>query len=241
MKPGVKRRALAWAVLVVILAVVELLSPATPASSADCQTGPYQVQAEKYLGLVQDGVNSPADCDRIKSFQTDNGINPAAGYAGSVTYSVMTRKTSARARVGYCQVKVGRAVCVDLTSQMMWIAQDGKRVWGPYAIRSGRDGYETRTTWNRGGDCRSRTSSGTADYCKVFRRVLNDWSYAWSSPMPYAMYFDGGIAFHTADRYIYSEPGSHGCVHMLPNKAAWLWSQFPLGTKVAVFGRKPGT
>jgi lipoprotein-anchoring transpeptidase ErfK/SrfK len=59
--------------------------------------------------------------------------------------------------------------------------------------------------------------------------------------MPYAMYFDGSIAFHTSTRYIYDSLGSHGCVHILPNKAAWLWSQMPLSTKVYVFGRKPGT
>jgi L,D-transpeptidase catalytic domain len=55
------------------------------------------------------------------------------------------------------------------------------------------------------------------------------------------MFFNGGQAFHTSDRYIYGTLGSHGCVHILPNKAAWLWSQIPLNTKVHVFGRKPGT
>ena len=222
------------------LAAATLVTAPAPAQAASCQTGPYQRQAESYLGLKVDGVNSSADCDKIKAFQAKNEIVPAAGYAGSVTYSVMKRKTSARSRASMCPA-LSRVVCVDLTSQMMWIAESGKPVWGPYAIRSGRNGYETRTTTNRGGDCRSKYSTGSADYCKVFRRVRDDWSYTWNSPMPYAMYFDGGQAFHTSTRYMYSEPGSHGCIHMLPGKASWLWGQMPLGTKVFIFGRKPGT
>lgn len=236
---AVRAKALRLIVVAALVAVTLVTVPA-PATAATCDTGPYQRQAESYLGLVVDGVNSVADCDKIKAFQVTNEIAPASGYAGSVTYSVMKRKTFARSRASMCPA-LSRVVCVDLTSQMMWIAQSGDRVWGPYAIRSGRNGYETRTTTNRGGDCRSKYSTGTADYCKVFRRVRNDWSYTWKSPMPYAMYFDGGEAFHTSTRYLYSEPGSHGCIHMLPDKASWLWGQMPLGTKVSIFGRKPGT
>jgi hypothetical protein len=142
---------------------------------------------------------SQADCDKVASWQRNNGIKPAAGYAGPTTYGVMKRKVSALSRQSYCP-SYSRVVCVDLTSQMMWISQYGKRVWGPFAIRSGRDGYETRTTTNRGGYCPSYRSTGTLDYCKIFRRVLSDYSSVWDTPMPYAMYFDGGEAFHTSDR-----------------------------------------
>jgi L,D-transpeptidase catalytic domain len=220
--------------------VAGLLAIPVPASAATCGTGPYQSYVEGFLKLPVDGINSSTDCEKIASWQKDNGINPATGNADSLTYSVMKRKVSAKSRVTYCPA-YNRVVCVDLTSQMMWISEYGKRVWGPYTIRSGRDGSETRTTINRGGDCRSKYSTGTADYCKVFKKVLNDWSYLYNEPMPYAMYFDGGIAFHTSSRYIYDPLGSHACVHILPNKAAWLWNNIPLGTKVHVFGRKPGT
>ena len=60
--------------------------------------------------------------------------------------------------------------------------------------------------------------------------------------MPYSMFFDGGEAFHTyTERYIYNSLGSHGCIHMLPSKASWLWDHMPNGTKISVFVRKPGT
>jgi hypothetical protein len=130
-----------------------------------------QSYVEKFLRLPVNGVASQADCDKVASWQRDNGIKPAAGYAGPVTYSVMKRKVSALSRQSYCP-SYSRVVCVDLTSQMMWISQYGKRVWGPFAIRSGRDGYETRTTLNRGGYCPNKYSRGTLDYCKIFHRDI---------------------------------------------------------------------
>ena len=59
--------------------------------------------------------------------------------------------------------------------------------------------------------------------------------------MPYAMFFSGGIAFHTSDRYLYDTLGSHGCVHILPKVAKKMWNRVDVGTTVQVFGRKPGT
>jgi lipoprotein-anchoring transpeptidase ErfK/SrfK len=214
----------------------------SPASAAACtaSTGPYQRQLEAYLGLKVDGKNSAGDCAAIRAFQVDNDIVPAAGYAGPLTNTVVTRKKKAVSRAASCPV-YNRVVCVDLTSQMMWIAEKGRRVWGPYAVRSGRNGYETRTTQNRGGNCRSKYSRGTADYCTVFRRH-RDYYNSTGDHMPYAMFFDYGQAFHTyRERYIYNSLGSHGCIHMLPSKARWLWDRMPNGTRIYVFGRKPGT
>ena len=227
-------------------AVMAVVAPAvatpTPAAAASCTagTGPYQAQVEAYLKLPVDGRNSYSDCVAIRAWQVKNDIVPAAGYAGSLTNMVVTHKKLARSRASMCPA-LSRVVCVDLTSQMMWIAESGKRVWGPYAIRSGRDGYETRTTTNRGGDCRSKYSTGSADYCKIFWRHRDHYNDT-GDHMPYSMFFDGGEAFHTyKERYIYNPLGSHGCIHMLPSKAQWLWDQMPNGTKIFIFGRKPGT
>jgi hypothetical protein len=214
----------------------------TSATAASCTagTGPYQRQVEAFLGRPVDGRNSATDCVAIRSFQARNDIVPAAGYAGPLTNLVVSRKKLALSRTAMCPA-LARVVCVDLSSQMMWIAESGHRVWGPYAMRSGRNGYETRTTRNRGGDCRSRYSTGSADYCTVFRKHRDHYSST-GAHMPYAMFFDGGEAFHTyRERYIYDSLGSHGCIHMLPSKAQWLWDHIGYGTKVFVFGRKPGT
>jgi hypothetical protein len=66
-------------------------------------------------------------------------------------------------------------------------------------------------------------------------------SSIFGSPMPYAMFFSGGQAFHTSDRYLYDPLGSHGCVHILPKIARKMWNRVDVGTTVQVFGRKPGT
>jgi lipoprotein-anchoring transpeptidase ErfK/SrfK len=242
------RRALAPARLVALvvaglMAVVGLLVAPTSASAATActaSTGPYQRQVEAFLHLKVDGRNSSADCVAIRSFQARNDIVPAAGYAGSLTHLVVSRKISALSRLSLCPA-LSRVVCVDLTSQMMWIAEGGTKVWGPFAIRSGRNGYETRTTHNRGGNCRSKFSTGTADYCTVFWKDRDHYNRD-GAHMPYSMFFDSGEAFHTyRERYIYNSLGSHGCVHMLPSKALWLWQHIGVGTKVSIFGRKPGT
>jgi lipoprotein-anchoring transpeptidase ErfK/SrfK len=115
-------------------------------------------------------------------------------------------------------------VCVDLTSQTAWIAERGMVTWGPYAVRSGRDRYETRT--------------GTFH---VQRKSLHHVSSIFGSPMPYAMFFSGGQAFHTSDRYLFDPLGSHGCVHIPPNVARAMWDRVSTSTTVQVFGRKPGT
>ncbi|MBA3528148.1 MAG: L,D-transpeptidase [Propionibacteriaceae bacterium] len=226
-----------------LIALVALLAVApASASAATCTagTGPYQKQVEAYLGLPVDGRNSYSDCLAIQAWQSRNDIVPAAGYAGPLTNMVVSHKILARSRASMCPA-LSRVVCIDLTSQMMWIAESGKRVWGPYAIRSGRDGYETRTTYNRGGNCRSKYSTGSADYCTVFWKDRDHYN-ATGDHMPYSMFFDGGEALHTyKERYIYDPLGSHGCVHMLPSKAQWLWDHIPYGTKISVFGRKPGT
>jgi lipoprotein-anchoring transpeptidase ErfK/SrfK len=236
------RRVTAALGAVLMIAVGLVVAAPSSASAAACTagTGPYQSTVEAYLGLTVDGHNSATDCAAIRAFQTDNDIVPAAGYAGTLTNMVVSHQVQAKSRAAKCAT-LPRVVCVDLSSQMMWIAEQGHTVWGPYAVRSGRNGYETRTTANRGGNCRSKRSHGTADYCTVFRRDRDHYNGN-GDHMPYAMFFDGGEAFHTyKERYIYNSLGSHGCVHMLPSKAKWLWEHIPNGSRVVIFGRKPGT
>ncbi len=55
------------------------------------------------------------------------------------------------------------------------------------------------------------------------------------------MFFSGGMAFHASERYLYEEPGSHGCVHVNLSAIKRFWELMPTGTDVHVFGRKPGT
>ncbi|MDP9393171.1 MAG: L,D-transpeptidase [Actinomycetota bacterium] len=201
----------------------EVAASMTLGTAAACSTGPYQNQVEAYLRLPVDGVNDDEDCEAIQRFQRRYAISPAAGYAGRVTYGLVKRFQLAKTRLDICTVR-RKVVCVDLTSQVMWIAEDGKRTSRLQPVRSGRDGYETRR--------------GLFD---IYYKNIDHVSSIYGSPMPYAMFFSGGQAFHSSDRYLYDEPGSHGCVHVNLKAIARLWEIMPVGTKVHVFGRKPGT
>ncbi|MYS83052.1 L,D-transpeptidase family protein [Embleya scabrispora] len=212
--------AVAATAVVVPLSVV-LAGPASAGPSAcTARTGTYQRQVEKALGLPVDGRQSTADCRAIRTYQQEHGIRPAAGYAGPVTHRALQRTGTE----GECPTDVGRIACVDLGRQVSWIQDGAKRIHGPVAIRSGRDGFETRTGLH-----------------KVYYRAKNHWSTLYDVAMPYSQFFDGGIAFHAIDGAITSPPGSHGCVNMRPEDAQAYWGLLHTGDEVYVYGRKPGT
>ncbi|MEU5431058.1 L,D-transpeptidase family protein [Streptomyces olivoreticuli] len=206
------------------IAVGGTAQAATPACTT--RTGPYQKDVEKFLGRPVDGRQSEADCRAIQSYQTKNGISPNIGYAGPVTWAAMQAETTRRDpnAAGKCPVNKGRIACVDLTRQISWI-QDGKSVkFGPVPVRTGRNGYETRTGAK-----------------KIYWRSIDHWSTLYNVRMPYAQFFDGGQAFHAIDGSVWSPPGSHGCVNMRTGDAKKYWSMLHNGDNVFVYGRKPGT
>ncbi|MGX8909812.1 L,D-transpeptidase family protein [Streptomyces netropsis] len=218
----------------VLLGVVGLTAPLTVAvggtaqAATACTTkaGPHQKDAEKFLGRPVDGRQSPADCRAIQAFQNKHGIRPDIGYAGPVTWRAMQAEITKRNpnAAGKCPVNKGRIACVDLTRQISWI-QDGKTLkFGPVPVRTGRDGYETRTGAK-----------------KIYWRAIDHWSSIYKVRMPYSQFFDGGQAFHAISGSVWSPPGSHGCVNMRTADAKKYWSMLRNGDDVQVYGRKPGT
>ena len=108
--------------------------------------------------------------------------------------------------------------CVDLTHSVTWLQSNGKVVYGPVPISSGRPGY--------------RTPAGTYH---VYWKDIDHWSSTYNAPMPYSVFFNGGIAFHQGD------PGvpSHGCIHLLYSSATFYFSTLNVGDTVDVFGYAP--
>ncbi|MFC5722898.1 L,D-transpeptidase family protein [Streptomyces gamaensis] len=195
------------------------------ASGCTTRTGPYQKEVESFLGRPADGRQSPADCEAIRAFQHHHRISPEIGYAGPVTWGLMKRELRRDPDAdGKCPVNKGRIACVDLTRQLSWIQDGGKVVHGPVHVRTGREGYGTRTGVR-----------------KIYWRSLDHFSTLYKVPMPYAQFFDGGQAFHAIDGSVWSAPGSHGCVNMRPEDARAYWSLLRDGDTVFVYGRKPGT
>ncbi|MFE1440435.1 L,D-transpeptidase family protein [Streptomyces sp. NPDC058739] len=228
----IRRRGAAVVGAGALMAPLALGLGAAPAQAASCttQTGPYQKKVEKFLGLPVDGVQSPADCTKIKAFQDKHGIKPNIGYAGPVTWGVMDLMLKQRAvgnnpnKDGKCPTNKGRIACVNLTLQISWI-QDGSRlVYGPVPVRTGRNGYETRTGLK-----------------KIYWRDIDHVSSIYDVPMPYSQFFDGGQAFHSVKLSMWNPPGSHGCVNMTTTTAKKYWGLLKKGDDVFVYGRKPGT
>lgn len=195
-----------------------------PPCTAD--RGPYQRQVEKYLKLDVDGRQSTADCRAIAAFQTRHHIRPNAGYPGPITWATIQRLRAEKNpnKAGHCPESKGRIVCIDLTRQLLWV-QDGSTVrYGPKPIRTGRDGYETRT-----------------GLFHVYWRHLHHFSTLYHVPMPYSQFFSGGQAIHAVSIPTSAPPGSHGCVNMSKGAARQLWKVTRHGDPVAVWGSKPGT
>jgi lipoprotein-anchoring transpeptidase ErfK/SrfK len=222
---------------------VEVPSPApTPAPTtlapvpAGCRDGDRQqevetslAQVDGYGSVVVDGVQTAADCDTIKSFQTRYGIGPALGRAGPTTADVARRiaisgGAEERARCGASGPAL--TICVDLTRQTAWAVRDTAVVWGPTVIRTGmRGGYQTPT--------------GTY---RIFRRAQREWSVPYQVWLPSWQAFNGGIGFHETTTYLHDGSlGSHGCVNLLHDDAVALWKTATVGTTVKVFGNRPGT
>jgi len=220
-----RRLAAATAVLAVAGGMT-LLAPASPAAAAGCtaRTGPYQKQVERYLGLRVDGVASYADCLAVQRFQRRFDIRPAAGFAGPLTYSIVNRLSTAH--YGQCAFSYHQRVCVDLTSQVMWVTKAGKKLYGPVPIRTGR-----------------KYKATPAGFFKISDKKVSTTSSIFKVKLPYWQRFYRDMGFHQSTTYLYDPklPGSHGCINLLATDAKALFNMTVRGTSVHAFGRKPGT
>ena len=103
--------------------------------------------------------------------------------------------------------------CVDLAAQQAWLI-DGRAVaYGPVPITHGRRGF--------------RTSTGTFD---VDFRNRDHISSIYDAPMPFSVFFDGGIAFHQGSL----REQSHGCIHLSRDAAREFFDVLRRGDLVQV-------
>jgi peptidoglycan hydrolase-like protein with peptidoglycan-binding domain len=68
----------------------------------------------------------------------------------------------------------------------------------------------------------------------VFRKETNSWSVPYQVWLPYASYFNGGIAFHASDE-VPTRPVSHGCVRLSAPEAPFVYEFAAVGTPVLVY------
>lgn len=103
--------------------------------------------------------------------------------------------------------------CVDLSANQAWLLRGGAVELGPVRVAHGMRGH--------------RTPPGTF---RVTFRSRHHVSSIYGSPMPYSVFFNGGIAFHQGDL----GGRSHGCVRLSRSSAQAFYSALRPGDVVQV-------
>jgi lipoprotein-anchoring transpeptidase ErfK/SrfK len=103
--------------------------------------------------------------------------------------------------------------CVSLSKQEAWLLRDGKVVYGPVRVATGRSGLAT-----------------PAGIFHVYYKVRDSWSAPYQSWMPWAAYFYKGDAFHEDPVTV----RSHGCVHLSATNAEYFYDYLHIGDEVQV-------
>jgi lipoprotein-anchoring transpeptidase ErfK/SrfK len=104
--------------------------------------------------------------------------------------------------------------CIKLSTNQSWLMQDGKVVYGPVPITHGRAGY--------------LTPPGT--FKVTFKNKNHKSSIFNNAPMPYSVFFNGGIAFHQGSL----KEKSHGCIHLSMAAAQKFFGALAVGDRVEV-------
>lgn len=111
-----------------------------------------------------------------------------------------------------CTISDG--ACVDLSANKSWLLAGGKVTYGPVSISHGRKGW--------------RTPPGT--FRVQWKDIDHKSSIFDNAPMPYSVFFNGGIAFHQGDiRQL-----SHGCIRMPKAAAKTYYNSLAVGDTVQV-------
>ncbi|MET0134786.1 MAG: L,D-transpeptidase [Kibdelosporangium sp.] len=104
--------------------------------------------------------------------------------------------------------------CIKLSTNQSWLMENGKVTYGPVPITHGRAGY--------------LTPPGT--FKVTFKNKDHKSSIFNNAPMPYSVFFNGGIAFHQGSL----KEKSHGCIHLSMAAAKQFFGALTVGEVVEV-------
>lgn len=202
-----------FAVAAVIAVVASATSPARAASKpANASSVQRRLVELRYLppGAVT-GTWDYQTRQAVMAFQAWEGL-ARDGQAGPRTLAALRIAVPPKPahRVTGHEVEVFRSLGVTLLV-------DGGRVLRAVHSSSGKPGYTT-----------------PAGSYRVFRKELRSWSYPYHVWMPYASYFNGGIAFH-ASAEVPSSAASHGCIRLPDPDARQVYEFARMGALVTVY------
>ncbi len=187
--------------LVVAAAVVALAAllagPAAGATISRGATGPAVAALNaKLASLTYLAARTASDRfttgthHAVVAFQKVRGLTPD-GVVGPLTTAALRSAAPPRPRLA----RPGKRIEVLRSKQVAFLVADG-RVKRTINVSTGKAGYTT-----------------PAGSFRVFRRETRSWSYSYSVWLPWAAYFNGGIAFH-GHRDVPPYAASHGCVRI---------------------------
>ena len=135
----------------------------------------------------------------------------AAAKAAAARNLVVSESATLRAKGVPCDIHAD--ACVSLSKQEAWLLRDGRVVYGPVRVATGRAGLPTPT-----------------GNFHVWYKVVDGWSTTYDAPMPYSVFFYEGDAFHEDPVTV----RSHGCVHLSLTHAEYFYRFLQYGDLVEV-------
>lgn len=124
-----------------------------------------------------------------------------------------TTKQPPKQAVGAPCLETAKA-CVDLSANQAWLLRNGKVTFGPTPVTHGMPGWST--------------PPGTFNV--TFKNIDHRSSLFNGAPMPYSVFFNGGIAFHEGSL----DSQSHGCVRLTNAAARTFFEALNVGDVVQV-------
>jgi hypothetical protein len=180
---------------------------AAVAVTAVLVTGASAAPKNAAVAAVAGIAASPGFSAQLAADSTDDSALVASA-ARNLTAS---ESSMLRARGVPCDIRAD--ACVSLSKQEAWLLRDGRVVYGPVRVATGRAGLPTPT-----GDFH------------VWYKVVDGWSTTYDAPMPYSVFFYGGDAFHEDPVSV----RSHGCVHLSLAHAEYFYRFLQYGDLVEV-------
>lgn len=158
-----------------------------------------------------DGTFSVSTRDSVIAFQKYVGLE-ADGVVGKKTWKALDKmKKAPKAPKGQ-----GTYAAVDLQKQLAFFVRNGKTLQVLHVSTGATD-----------------TPTPTGSF-KVFRKEVQSWSIEFEQWLPFASYFNNGVAFHGYDSVpVY--PASHSCVRVPQQNAAYAYGFLALNTTVHVY------
>ena len=157
-----------------------------------------------------DGVVGYQTQQAVMAFQSVEGLT-RDGVAGPMTKAALatarTPQPSAKRPKRLMEVRIGKGILL--------LVRGGRTVRVVH-VSAGGPGTETPT-----------------GRYQVFRKELQSWSVPFSTWLPYASYFNNGIAFHEYPD-VPPYPASHGCVRVPAPEAPMVYRFARMGTTVVV-------